>query len=114
MIQLTATAVGKVREVLDQEKANLPAGGLRVFVQGGGCSGFRYGLALDEAAEGDQVFDQDGVKLIVDPMSLQHLDGAEIDYREDGDGGGFAINNPNSAPGCSCSHSDSCGSGGCE
>ena len=79
MITLTATAAAKVKGILEQEKENIPAGGLRIYVQGGGCSGFSYGMVLDEAAEGDQVFEAEGVKLIVDPMSLRYLEGAEVD-----------------------------------
>jgi iron-sulfur cluster assembly accessory protein len=105
MISLTPAAVDKVKGFLDQEKQNLPDGGLRVYVQSGGCSGVRYGLVLDEASEGDQVFEMGGIKVIVDPTSLTHLRGAEIDFAEDAQGGGFAVKNPNSAPACNCGHS---------
>jgi iron-sulfur cluster assembly accessory protein len=109
MINLTTAATTKVKGILEQEKANIPEGGLRIYVQGGGCSGFSYGMVLDEAAEGDQVFETDGIKVIVDPMSLRYLEGAEVDYKEDLMGGGFAIKNPNATSSCGCGHSFSAG-----
>jgi iron-sulfur cluster assembly protein len=105
MINITDAARTKVKGILEQEKANIPQGGLRIYVQGGGCSGFQYGMVLDEAAEGDQIFETDGIKVIVDPMSLKYLEGAEVDYKEDLMGGGFAIKNPNAASTCGCGHS---------
>ena len=105
MINLTSAAADKVKTILDQEKSNLPQGGLRVYVQGGGCSGFQYGMVLDEAADGDEVFENQGVKVIIDPMSLRYLEGAEVDYKEDLMGGGFAIKNPNAKSSCGCGHS---------
>jgi iron-sulfur cluster assembly accessory protein len=105
MLSLTPAAVDKVKGFLDQEKQTLPEGGLRVYVQSGGCSGVRYGLVLDEPSDGDQVFEMSGIKVIVDPTSLEHLRGAEIDFREDVQGGGFAVKTPNAAPTCSCGHS---------
>src|SRR5262245_35740327 len=105
MINLTANAAAKVKGILEQEKENIPQGGLRIYVQGGGCSGFSYGMVLDEAAEGDQIFEKEGVKVIVDPMSLRYLEGAEVDYKEDLMGGGFAIKNPNATSTCGCGHS---------
>jgi iron-sulfur cluster assembly accessory protein len=111
MIQLTAAASTKVKGILEQEKANIPEGGLRIYVQGGGCSGFQYGMVLDEAADGDQIFDIDGVRVIVDPMSLRYLEGAEVDYKEDLMGGGFAIKNPNATSTCGCGHSFQAGEG---
>ena len=106
MITLTSNAAAKVKGILDQEKQNLPEGGLRIYVQGGGCSGFQYGMVLDEVAEGDQVIEAEGgVKVIVDPMSLRYLEGAEVDYKEDLMGGGFAIKNPNAKSTCGCGHS---------
>ena len=105
MINLTTAAAQKVKGILEQEKANIPQGGLRIYVQGGGCSGFSYGMVLDEIADGDQVFEREGVKVIVDPMSLRYLEGAEVDYKEDLMGGGFAIKNPNATASCGCGHS---------
>jgi len=104
-INITTAATEKVKAVLEQEKSNLPQGGLRIYVQGGGCSGFQYGMVLDEVTEGDEVFEKDGIKAIVDPMSMRYLEGAEVDYKEDLMGGGFAIKNPNAASTCGCGHS---------
>ena len=113
MINLTTAAVQKVKGILEQEKANIPQGGLRIYVQGGGCSGFSYGMVLDEAADGDQIFETaDGIKVIVDPMSLRYLEGAEVDYKEDLMGGGFAIKNPNATSTCGCGHSFNAGGEG--
>src|SRR6185503_10000745 len=112
MINLTTAAAEKVKTVLAQEKDNLPQGGLRIYVQGGGCSGFQYGMVLDEVADGDQVYETDGIKVIVDPMSMRYLEGAEVDYKEDLMGGGFAIKNPNATSTCGCGHSFQSGSGG--
>lgn len=105
MINLTTAALSKVKGILEQEKDNIPDAGLRIYVQGGGCSGFSYGMVLDEAADGDQVFEDGGIKLIVDPMSLRYLEGAEVDYKEDLMGGGFAIKNPQATSTCGCGHS---------
>ena len=113
MIQLTPTAASKVKGILEVEKENIANGGLRVYVQGGGCSGFSYGMVLDEVAEDDEVFEFEGVKVIVDPMSMKYLENAEVDYKEDLMGGGFAIKNPNATSTCCCGHSfNACGEGG--
>jgi iron-sulfur cluster assembly accessory protein len=112
MISLTEAALAKVKGILEQEKASLPDGGLRVYVQGGGCSGFSYGMVLDEVTEGDQIYETNGIKVIVDPMSLRYLEGAEVDYKEDLMGGGFAIKNPNASSTCGCGHSFSAGGEG--
>jgi iron-sulfur cluster assembly accessory protein len=112
MINLTTAAVTRVKGILEQEKGNLADGGLRIYVQGGGCSGFSYGMVLDEVAEGDQIFETEGIKVIVDPMSLRYLDGAEVDYKDDLMGGGFAIKNPNASSTCGCGHSFSAGGSG--
>jgi len=112
MINLTPAASAKVKGIIEQEKQTLPAAGLRIYVQGGGCSGFSYGMVLDEAAEGDQVFEKEGIKVIVDPMSLRYLEGAEVDYKEDLMGGGFAIKNPNATSTCGCGHSFNAGGEG--
>src|SRR6185369_14991913 len=112
MINITNAAAEKVKGILEQEKSSIPQGGLRIYVQGGGCSGFSYGMVLDEAAEGDQVFEKEGIKVIVDPMSLRYLEGAEVDYKEDLMGGGFAIKNPNATSTCGCGHSFNAGGEG--
>ena len=79
---------------------------LRVYIQGGGCSGFQYGFALEnEENQDDMVVETDGVKLLVDPMSFQYLMGAEIDYLEDLQGARFVINNPNATTTCGCGSS---------
>ncbi|MCL4818500.1 MAG: iron-sulfur cluster insertion protein ErpA [Vicinamibacteria bacterium] len=111
MIEMTAVAAEKVKGILAQEKEALPQGGLRIYVQGGGCSGFQYGMVLDEVSDGDEVFEIDGIKVIVDPMSMKYLDGAQVDYKEDLMGGGFAIKNPNAKSSCGCGHSFSTESG---
>jgi len=79
-----------------------------VFVQGGGCSGFQYGLMIDEGegdAESDKVFEVNGVRLFVDPISLRYLNGAEVDFVDNNAGGGFTIKNPNAKSTCGCGSS---------
>ena len=105
MVTITSSAAEKVKGILLQEEENLKEGGLRIYVQGGGCSGFSYGMVLDEVSEDDEVFEEQGVKVIIDPMSLRHLDGAQVDYKEDLMGGGFAIKNPNATTTCGCGQS---------
>jgi iron-sulfur cluster assembly protein len=108
MIQVTDAAADKVRDYLAREKESLPQGGLRLYAQAGGCSGVRYGLALDEPQEGDQVFETAGIHVIVDAMSLEHLEDATVDYR-DGEGGeGFAILSPKATAGCCCGEDGGC------
>lgn len=103
-VVLTSAAASKVRELLSEE--DNPALKLRVFVSGGGCSGFKYGFAFDEKVEdGDLQVHGAGVTLLVDPMSLQYLSGAEIDYRDDADGAQFVIRNPNATTTCGCGNS---------
>lgn len=103
-IRISARAAGKVRELIDDEgNAELK---LRVFITGGGCSGFSYGFTFDEgAAEDDCVVHGDGVVALVDPMSYQYLAGAEIDYKEDLAGAQFVVTNPNAATTCGCGNS---------
>jgi len=100
----TASAAAKVRQLIDEEgNHNLM---LRVYIQGGGCSGFQYGFTFDETVnEGDTEIETDGVKLIVDPMSLQYLMGAEIDFTEGLQGSQFVIRNPNATTTCGCGSS---------
>ena len=100
----TDAAASKVKELIEEEQnAELK---LRVFVSGGGCSGFQYGFALEsEENLDDMVIETDGVKLLVDPMSFQYLMGAEIDYLEDLQGARFVINNPNATTTCGCGSS---------
>lgn len=100
----TESAATKVRELLDEESN--PALKLRVFVTGGGCSGFKYGFTFDDKIEdGDLQVEKRGVTLLVDPMSLQYLTGAEIDYKDDIDGAQFVIRNPNATTTCGCGSS---------
>ena len=84
---------------------------LRMGVRGGGCSGFTYDLSFDAPRDGDIAIEMHGVKVIVDPMSLRYLEGAEVDYKEDLMGGGFAIKNPNAKSTCGCGHSFQAGEG---
>jgi iron-sulfur cluster insertion protein len=100
----TDSAAGKV-SLLIEEEGN-PALKLRVFVQGGGCSGFQYGFTFDEVInEDDTVMDKNGVQLLIDAMSYQYLVGAEIDYKEDLEGSQFVIRNPNATTTCGCGSS---------
>ena len=101
---LTDSAVAKVRELMREEaNDNLK---LRVFVTGGGCSGFQYGFSFDEdMAEDDTEFQKGGVSLLVDAMSYQYLVGAEIDYTEGLEGSQFVIKNPNATSTCGCGSS---------
>jgi iron-sulfur cluster assembly accessory protein len=106
MIHVTETAAEKIHELLTEE--NKTGSGLRVFVQGGGCSGFQYGLMIDEGegdASADQVFEVNGVRLFVDPISLRYLKGAEVDFVDNHMGGGFTIKNPNAKSTCGCGSS---------
>lgn len=103
-LMFTEHAADKVKE-LRTHKDNTGSM-LRVYIQGGGCSGFQYGFALEEQEnQDDMVVETDGVKLLVDPMSFQYLMGAEIDYLEDLQGARFVINNPNATTTCGCGSS---------
>lgn len=100
----TTAAAAKVADLI-QEEGN-PSLMLRVYIQGGGCSGFQYGFTFEESLqEGDTEVVTDGVKLVVDPMSLQYLTGAEIDYTEGLQGAQFVIRNPNATTTCGCGSS---------
>ena len=104
VLVFTDAAAGKVGELI-REEAN-PNLKLRVFVSGGGCSGFQYGFTFDEKVEeGDFCVENRGVQLLVDPMSAQYLMGAEIDYKEDLQGAQFVIRNPNAKTTCGCGSS---------
>ncbi|MFQ5855828.1 MAG: iron-sulfur cluster insertion protein ErpA [Anaerolineae bacterium] len=105
VMSLTSAAAGTIRRLLEEK--NIPNHGLRVFVSGGGCSGMQYGMAFEEAAQdGDLVVEDQGVKLIIDPVSIFYLEGSSIDYIEDDlMGGGFKIDNPNAVASCGCGHS---------
>ena len=98
------SAAGKVKQLIEEE--GNPGLKLRVFVTGGGCSGFQYGFTFDEVQnEDDSVMEKDGVKLLIDPMSYQNLSGAEIDYSEGLEGAQFVIKNPNATSTCGCGSS---------
>ena len=100
----TDAAAEKVKELLEEE--NNPDLRLRVFVQGGGCSGFQYGFTFDETVnDDDTTIEKNGVQLLVDPMSFQYLVGAEIDYKDDLEGSQFVIRNPNATTTCGCGSS---------
>jgi iron-sulfur cluster insertion protein len=100
----TDAAALKVGQLIEEE-AN-PALKLRVYISGGGCSGFQYGFTFDESVEeGDTQVENHGVTLLVDPMSVQYLMGAEIDYKEDLEGAQFIIRNPNASTTCGCGSS---------
>lgn len=104
LITVTEAAAGKIRELLAEE-GKLESG-LRVFVQGGGCSGFQYGLMIEEGGGvGDQLFESNGVRLFVDPVSVSYLQGAEVDFVDTITGGGFTIKNPNATSTCGCGSS---------
>lgn len=100
-IEFTDKAAAKVSAITRREGSG--AAMLRVYVQGGGCSGFQYGFELEETqAEDDLVIEKSGVKLLIDPMSFQYLMGGEIDYKEDLQGARFVVNNPNASATCGC------------
>jgi iron-sulfur cluster insertion protein len=104
MIEITESAMSKISEILAEE--NNPNVKLRTFVQGGGCSGFSYGFTLDEEqTEDDFVIEKTGVQVLVDSMSMQYLQGAIIDYKEDLMSSSFVINNPNATTTCGCGSS---------
>src|SRR6056300_1018153 len=103
-IVFTDAAASKVGELIaEEDNPNLK---LRVFISGGGCSGFQYGFTFDEKIEdGDSEVVNMGVKLVIDPMSVQYLMGAEIDYKEDLQGAQFIIRNPHATTTCGCGQS---------
>lgn len=103
-VVFTDAAARKVHQLIQEE--DNPELKLRVFVSGGGCSGFQYGFTFDEKTEeGDSRVENQGVTLLIDPMSVQYLMGAEIDYKEDLQGAQFIIRNPNAATTCGCGSS---------
>ena len=103
-LNFTTAAAAKVRELIQEEGNDALA--LRVYIQGGGCSGFQYGFEFDEnRAEDDLAVDTDNVTLLVDPLSLQYLMGSEVDYTESLQGAQFVIRNPNAKTTCGCGSS---------
>ncbi|KAI5916879.1 MAG: iron-sulfur cluster insertion protein ErpA [Proteobacteria bacterium] len=104
ILVFTDNAANKVRELIEEE--GNPGLKLRVFVSGGGCSGFQYGFTFDEEVnEDDTAYEKNGVTLLIDPMSYQYLLGAEIDYSEGLEGSQFVIRNPNATSTCGCGSS---------
>jgi iron-sulfur cluster insertion protein len=103
-VNFTDSAATKVKALIEEEgNDNLK---LRVYVTGGGCSGFQYGFTFDEAVnDGDTSVEKNGVTLLIDPMSYQYMVGAEIDYKEDLEGAQFVIRNPNATTTCGCGSS---------
>ena len=106
VLNLTEKAAYKVKELMAEEPAG-EAEVLRVAIQGGGCSGFQYGLMIEENGQGagDQVYESNGIKLYVDPISVRYLSGAEVDFVDTITGGGFTIKNPNATSTCGCGQS---------
>ena len=101
---MTDIAAEKVRAFMEGQTAEGDIG-LRVGVKGGGCSGFQYALALDEKRDDDHVFDAAGVRVLVDPASLQYVEGSTVDYTENFMGSGFEVSNPNVVASCGCGSS---------
>jgi iron-sulfur cluster assembly protein len=104
MVTLTDIAAQKVQEFMAGQDAEGDVG-LRVGVKGGGCSGFQYALALDEKREDDHVFDASGIRVLVDPASMQYVDGSTVDFTESFMGSGFEVSNPNVVASCGCGSS---------
>ncbi len=111
LVALSPLAAEKLQAIMKEK--NLAEHGLRVFIAGGGCSGFQYGMAFENTTEeGDFVFESNGVRLYVDPASAMYLEGATVDYVDSLMGGGFRIENPNAVSTCSCGQSFSTAQGG--
>ena len=104
MITLTEAAAGELGGVMEQ-KGMKDTHALRVFVKGGGCGGMQYGMTFDTARDGDEVYEQHGMKVLIDPTSLFYIEGASIDYVDNLMGGGFHIDNPQAVSSCGCGSS---------
>ena len=105
-VTVTENAATEVRRFMEAENVSVEQGGLRVSVQPGGCSGFKYGLLIeDQAAEDDVILDTQGFKLFVDPFSAQYISGVTIDFVSSLQGSGFTFKNPNATGGCGCGSS---------
>lgn len=102
-LTITEKAAEKAKAALEKQGKNDAA--LRLYVSGGGCSGFQYGLAFDNRNDSDHIIEAHGIKVLVDEQSAQYVDGAEIDYVESVMGEGFMVNNPNATDTCGCGHS---------
>jgi iron-sulfur cluster assembly protein len=105
MVTITDKGAEKVREFLEAQGTDVAAAGLRVGVRGGGCSGFQYQLAFDEPRADDSIFEDHGLKLLVDPQALEYVDGSQIDYVDALTGAGFQVENPNVVAACGCGSS---------
>jgi iron-sulfur cluster assembly protein len=106
VVTVTANAATEVKRFMDAEGVPADVGGLRVSVQPGGCSGFKYALLIeDQPADDDLIVDQTGFRLFVDPFSAQYLQNVTIDYVSSMQGSGFTFKNPNATGGCGCGHS---------
>ena len=104
LVVLSDTAAGKLRDLVEAE--NNPAIGLRVYVYSGGCSGFRYGMMLEDQPSGEDVtVESKGIKVYIDQQSTQYISGSEIDYLDTLMGAGFTVNNPNAVSACGCGSS---------
>src|SRR5262245_36128029 len=100
MITLTDAAVRQLQSLISEKGDETK--GLRLFVEKGGCAGLQYGMTLDAPEQGDEIFEQGGVRVIVDPESLGHLLGSQVDYCDDLTGTGFRLKNPNAVRSCGC------------
>jgi iron-sulfur cluster assembly protein len=105
LITFTDKGAEKVQEFLDSQSADILTSGLRVGVRGGGCSGFQYALAFDTQRDGDEVFEDHGLRILVDSQSLPYVRGAIVDYVEGLQGAGFKVDNPNVIAACGCGSS---------
>jgi iron-sulfur cluster assembly protein len=105
MITFTEKGAEKVQEFLSSQGAQIQTSGLRVGVRGGGCSGFQYALAFDTQRDGDKVFEDHGLRILVDGPSLPYVHGAVVDYVEGLQGAGFKVDNPNVIAACGCGSS---------
>src|ERR1700753_2236435 len=105
MISISDKGAEKVREFLSQQDSVAETSGLRVGVRGGGCSGFQYALAFDEQRDGDTIFEDEGIRLLVDRASLPYVKGSVIDFVDGLQGAGFKVDNPNVIAACGCGSS---------
>mgnify|MGYP000216875892 CR=1 FL=1 len=106
VVTVTPNATVEVKRFMEAEKVSPDVGGLRVSVQPGGCSGFKYGLLIeDQAAEDDYIVQQEGFRMFVDPFSAQYINQVVIDYVSSMQGSGFTFKNPNATGGCGCGSS---------
>jgi iron-sulfur cluster assembly protein len=105
MVTITDIAVTKIKDYVEGQDKSIDEAGLRVGVKGGGCSGFTYSLAIDEKRDGDHIFESNGIKVLVDDLSLRYVDESEVDFIDGLTGAGFQVNNPNVVAACGCGSS---------